>query len=86
MAWAVWYVEDSITVTLECLSNCNGRPGIDLRHHLCLSSYLRMFSNVVLGQEKGGGMDRGGRPEEVDGRGRGKRRARDGVPFVPKLT
>ena len=64
-------IEDSATVALECLGNCNGAgngsPGIDLEHHLFLSSYLTMFSDVVLGQEKGSEMDHGGR-----GRGGGK--------------
>ena len=58
-------IEDSTTVALECLGNCNGAgngsPGIDLRHHLCLSSYLTMLSDVVLGQEKGSEMDHGER-------------------------
>ena len=65
-------IEDPTTVALECLGNCNGAgngpPGIDLRHHLCLSSYLTMFSDVVLGhaQEKGSEMEHG----ERGGRGR----------------
>ena len=58
-------IEDPTTVALECLGNCNGAgngpPGIDLRHHLCLSIYLTMFSDVVLRQENGSEMDHGER-------------------------
>ena len=49
-------VKDPTRVALKCLCDRdgagNGSPGIDLYHHLCLSSHLPMFSDRVLGRRE----------------------------------
>ena len=47
-------VKDPARVALKRLCDCNGTGDgsscIDLRHHLCLSSYLPVFGDGVLGK------------------------------------
>ena len=49
-------VKDPTSIALKLLGDRNGAgngsPCVDLRHHLCLSSHLPVFSDRILGRRE----------------------------------